>query len=115
MPTNDDLELGVGNSANDPTVVLASVDHDGNSNFVLGRAVFEAGPTEHTIPQQPFIGMLGRGSNGLGNTTAPMRAWRARRSKENSTHPASPAESVSPATPQLGSIPSNLGSGSANR
>ena len=72
MPTNDDLELGVGNSANDPTVVLASVDHDGNSNFVLGRAVFEAGPTEHTIPQQPFIGMLGRGSNGLGNTTAPM-------------------------------------------
>ena len=72
MPTNDDRELGVRNSANDPTVVLASVDDDGNANFELGRAVLEAGPTETTIPYQPFVGMMGRGSNGLGNTTAPM-------------------------------------------
>jgi hypothetical protein len=64
MASNDDLELGVGNSSNDPTVILASVNDDGGSGFTLGRAVFEAGPSDTTAPLQPYIGVLGRGSGG---------------------------------------------------
>ena len=47
--------------------------------------------------------------------TSPMRACSARRSSANSTHPARPAESVSPATPQWRSMPSNRGNGRAKK
>jgi hypothetical protein len=66
MASNDKLKLGVGNSAQDPTVVMASKDDiDGDSNFELGRAILEAGPGDEIYnPQQPFIGLLGRGQKG---------------------------------------------------
>jgi hypothetical protein len=66
MPTGDEVEAGYGTSANAPTVLMASVDDDGNSNFPPGRAVFEAGPTDvlGQVPQDAFIGVVGRGSHG---------------------------------------------------
>lgn len=72
MASNDKLELGVGNSANDPTVILASKDSvDGDSNFELGRAIFEAGPGDDVFnPLQPFIGLLGRGQQSGGTYPA---------------------------------------------
>ena len=50
-----------------------------------------------------------------GNPVRPMRAFSVRRSSVNSTQPATPAEAVSPATPQRGSMPSQRGSGTAQR
>jgi hypothetical protein len=66
MPTGDDLVVGIGTSANNPTVLLASVDDDGGSSFPLARGIFEAGPTDNPndVPASPFIGLLGRGAAG---------------------------------------------------
>jgi hypothetical protein len=66
MPSGDDLVVGVGTSANNPTVLLASLDDDGNADFPLARGIFEAGPTDdpNDVPPQPFVGLLGRGAHG---------------------------------------------------
>lgn len=64
MATGDDLDLGNGNSAQTPTVILASHDNDGFSDFDLGRAIFEAGPSAPPdVPDDPFMGVLGRGAD----------------------------------------------------
>lgn len=74
MPSNSKREFGVGHSSNDPTVILASVDKHGKSSFSAGRAILEAGPTDLAtdVPRQPFVGLLGRGSEG--NDSVPMLA-----------------------------------------
>jgi hypothetical protein len=72
MATGDDLDLGNGNSAQTPTVILASLDKDGFSDFDLGRAIFEAGPTgPPDTPQDPFMGVLGRGADAHPNRLIP--------------------------------------------
>ena len=53
--------------------------------------------------------------SGAATPVAPMRAFSVRRSSVNSTHPATPADAVSPAAPQCGSMPSQRGSGRAHR
>jgi hypothetical protein len=45
----------------------------------------------------------------------PIRVFKVARNINISTHPARPAEAVSPAAPQDGATPSHRGSGNANR
>ena len=55
------------------------------------------------------------GDQGSGNPVRPMRRFNVRRRRANSTHPATPAEAVSPAMPQCASRPSQRGRGMAHK